>query len=81
MCLAIPVQITELLDGDRALASVGGVVREIGTSLVDNLEVGDYVILHVGYALSRLNEEEAQETLRAMEEIGADEIRRRIPRR
>ncbi|NCF19122.1 MAG: HypC/HybG/HupF family hydrogenase formation chaperone [Haliea sp.] len=71
MCLAIPVQITELLDGDRALASVGGVVREIGTSLVDNLEVGDYVILHVGYALSRLNEEEAQETLRAMEEIGA----------
>jgi hydrogenase expression/formation protein HypC len=70
MCLAIPVQITELLDGDRALAS-GGVVREIGTSLVDNLEVGDYVILHVGYALSRLNEEEAQETLRAMEEIGA----------
>ena len=71
MCLAIPVQITELLDGDRALASVGGVVREIGTSLVDNLEVGDYVILHVGYALSRLNEEEAQETLRAMEAIGA----------
>lgn len=71
MCLAIPVQITELLDGDRALASVGGVVREIGTSLVDKLEVGDYVILHVGYALSRLNEEEAQETLRAMEEIGA----------
>lgn len=71
MCLAIPVQITELLDGDRALASVGGVVREIGTSLVDNLEVGDYVILHVGYALSRLNEEEAQKTLRAMEEIGA----------
>jgi hydrogenase expression/formation protein HypC len=56
MCLAIPVQITELLDGDRALASVGGVVREIGTSLVDNLEVGDYVILHVGYALSRLDE-------------------------
>ena len=54
MCLAIPVQITEILDGDRALASVGGVVREIGTSLVDELEVGDYVILHVGYALSRL---------------------------
>jgi hydrogenase expression/formation protein HypC len=70
MCLAIPVRITELLDGDRALASAGGIVREIGTALVDDLQVGDYVILHVGYALSKLNELEAQKTLEAMTEIG-----------
>lgn len=70
MCLAIPVQITEIHDGNRALASAGGVIREIDTTLVDDLQVGDYVILHVGYALSRLNEQEAQETLQAMAEIG-----------
>ncbi len=71
MCLAIPVRINELLDDDRALASAGGIVREIDTTLVDDLQVGDYVILHVGYALSKLNEVEAQKTLEAMAAIGA----------
>jgi hydrogenase expression/formation protein HypC len=71
MCLAIPVRITELLDDNRALASAGGIVREIDTALVDDLQVGDYVILHVGYALSRLNEAEAEKTLEAMAAIGA----------
>jgi hydrogenase expression/formation protein HypC len=71
MCLAIPVRITELLAGDRALASAGGIVREIDVALVDDLQVGDYVILHVGYALSKLNEIEAQKTLEAMAAIGS----------
>ena len=71
MCLAIPVRINELLDNDRALASAGGIVREIDTALVDDLQVGDYVILHVGYALSKLDEVEAQKTLEAMAAIGA----------
>jgi hydrogenase expression/formation protein HypC len=70
MCLAIPVCITELLDDERALASVGGIVREINTALVDQLEVGDYVILHVGYALSKLDEAEAERTLAAMSRGG-----------
>ncbi|MEM0953720.1 MAG: HypC/HybG/HupF family hydrogenase formation chaperone [Pseudomonadota bacterium] len=67
MCLAIPVQITEVIDADRALASAGGVIREINTALVDKLAAGDYVILHVGYALSRVNEDEAARTLELME--------------
>lgn len=71
MCLAIPVRVTELLAGDRALVSAGGIVREIDTALVDDLRVGDYVILHVGYALSKLDESEAQKTLEAMAAIGA----------
>ena len=71
MCLAIPVRVTELLAGDRALVSAGGIVREIDTALVDDLRVGDYVILHVGYALSKLDEIEAQKTLEAMAAIGA----------
>ncbi len=70
MCLAIPVQITELVDSNRALASAGGIVREIDTTLVDGLQVGDYVILHVGYALSKLDEAEARQTLQLMADIG-----------
>jgi len=73
MCLAIPVCITEIIDAQRALASSGGVVREINTALVDDLVVGDYVILHVGYALSKLDEAEAQRTLALMSVGGAME--------
>ena len=70
MCLAIPVQITEVLDDERALASASGIVREISTALIDDVRVGDYVILHVGYALSKLDEEEARQTLEAMATAG-----------
>ena len=70
MCLAIPVRIDSIAGDERAVASVGGVLREIDITLVDDLKVGDYVILHVGYALSKLNETEALETLRLMEESG-----------
>lgn len=79
MCLAIPVRITQLLDGERALASVGGIIREISIALVEDVSVGDYVILHVGYALSRLDEAEAERTLAMMGDAGMmeahDEIR------
>ncbi len=70
MCLAIPVQIDEILDAEHAIASVSGIQREINTALVEDLQQGDYVILHVGYALSKLDEEEAAETLRTMAEAG-----------
>ena len=70
MCLAIPVQITEVLDAERALASAAGSVREISTALIDDVRVGDYVILHVGYALSKLDEEEARQTLETMAAAG-----------
>ncbi len=70
MCLAIPVQITEVLDDERALASASGIVREISTALIDDVRAGDYVILHVGYALSKLDEEEARQTLEAMATAG-----------
>lgn len=70
MCLAIPVQIDSIIDEENAVASVGGILRDINTALVDDLQVGDYVILHVGYALSKLDEEQARETLRTMAEAG-----------
>ncbi|OIP09582.1 MAG: hydrogenase assembly protein HupF [Betaproteobacteria bacterium CG2_30_59_46] len=70
MCLAIPTQVVELLDNDGAVVELGGVRKEISLALVDGVVVGDYVIVHVGYALSRLDPEEAEKTLQLFAEIG-----------
>ncbi|MBB4197160.1 hydrogenase assembly protein HupF [Rhodoblastus sphagnicola] len=70
MCLAIPVQVTELLDGDMAKVSLDGVGKVISLALVEDVSVGDYVILHVGYALNKLDPEEAQKTLELLAEAG-----------
>lgn len=71
MCLAVPAQLVTVIDGDRAKASIGGVVREINIALIDDPQPGEFVILHVGYALSKVNEDEARRTLEAMAETGA----------
>jgi hydrogenase expression/formation protein HypC len=68
MCLAIPVQVVELRLDQMALVDVGGVRKEISLALVDDIEVGDYVVLHVGCALQRLDPDEAAETLKMMAE-------------
>jgi hydrogenase expression/formation protein HypC len=72
MCLAIPVRVVKLLGAEQALVDVGGVRKEISLALVDHVTVGDYVILHVGYALQKLDPEEAEKTLALFAEIGAD---------
>ncbi len=70
MCLAIPVQVTEMLDGDMARVTLDGVQKIISLALVEDVRIGDYVILHVGYALSKLDPNEAEETLRLLAEAG-----------
>lgn len=73
MCLAIPGRVLEVNAEQYArMARVdfGGVVREASLSFVPEAGVGDYVIVHAGFAISRLDEVEALETLRLMEEIG-----------
>lgn len=70
MCLAVPVRIAELLEGERAVAEIDGVKKEISLALVEGVAAGDYVIVHVGYAISRLDEEEARRTLALFEEVG-----------
>ncbi|MGV6475822.1 HypC/HybG/HupF family hydrogenase formation chaperone [Azotobacter vinelandii] len=70
MCLAIPVRIEELLDEQSAVACIGGLRKTINVALLDDLKVGDYVILHVGFALQKLNEAEAQRTLALLAELG-----------
>jgi hydrogenase expression/formation protein HypC len=69
MCLAVPALIVEK-QGNTAKASIGQVVREISLELLDRpAEVGDYVLLHAGFAIHRLDREEALETLRLMREV------------
>jgi hydrogenase expression/formation protein HypC len=63
MCLAVPVQVVELLPGEIARVDAGGVRKEISLALVEDVKVGDYVILHVGYALQKLDPAEAARTL------------------
>lgn len=68
MCLAIPVRIEELQDDDMALVDIGGIKKSISLALVDAV-VGDYVILHVGYALNKVDAEEAEKTLALFREM------------
>jgi hydrogenase expression/formation protein HypC len=75
MCLAIPAKLVEYVDADRTYGKVelGGVRRQVNTSLLvgeDAAEPGDYVLVHVGFALSAISEAEANETLRILEEMG-----------
>ena len=71
MCLAIPAEVVELRDNDEALVDLGGVRRTVSLALVDGVAVGDYVIVHVGYALNRLDLEEARKTLALFGELSA----------
>ncbi len=76
MCLGIPGRIVEILDEDSMLAKadVGGVRRNVNIGLVhheaERVEVGDWILIHVGFAMSRLNEAEARSTLEALRELG-----------
>lgn len=74
MCLALPSLVTELLDGDQAKVDLGGVTKAVSLALVDDVAVGDYVIVHVGYALTKVDPAEAEKTLALwaeMQEAGA----------
>jgi hydrogenase expression/formation protein HypC len=69
MCLAIPAKVLSIED-TRAQVDMGGIRREVSLMLTPDAAVGDYVLLHCGYAIQRLDEEEALETLQIMEEAG-----------
>jgi len=70
MCLAVPVKIT-FIEGDQADVDIGGVRRRVSIALTPEACVGDYVLLHTGYAISVLNEAEARETLDILERMVA----------
>jgi len=68
MCLAIPAQV-KLIDGHQADVEVGGVSRRVSIWLTPEVKVGDYVLLHTGYAISIIDEDEAAETLELLQEL------------
>lgn len=68
MCLAIPVRIVSI-EGDEAEAEVAGVRRRVSIALTPEVKVGNYVLLHTGYAIGVVDEVEAKETLQLLEEI------------
>ena len=73
MCLGVPMQV-KTIDGDLAMAEIDGVQREASLMLLDDeVKVGDYVIVHAGFVISRLDEEQARETLAMMREVFSPE--------
>ena len=70
MCLAVPVKIV-FIDGDAAETEIAGVRRRVSIAFTPEAKVGDYVLLHTGYAISVIDEAEAEETLKLLEEIAS----------
>jgi len=68
MCLAIPALIKSI-DGKEAEAEIGGITRRISLWLTPEVKIGDYVLLHTGYAINVIDREEAEETLRLIAEV------------
>ena len=74
MCLAVPGQIVEVVDESLGLAKVeiAGVRRKVNVGLIDASAPGDWVLVHVGFAIARVDEEEARATLALLEQMGAE---------
>ena len=68
MCLSVPAKILSI-KGDKARVSLGGAEYNAALNLVDNVKIGDYVLLHSGFAIQKINEEEAFETMRLLNEV------------
>ena len=68
MCLGIPMKIIEM-DGQEAVAVAGGIRKRIRLDLLDGVQMGDFVLIHTGYAIEKLDPEEARETLELIKQV------------
>ncbi|MGN8544781.1 HypC/HybG/HupF family hydrogenase formation chaperone [Bradyrhizobium elkanii] len=71
MCLSVPAKISKILPDDMAIVSIDGVSLEISIALIEELDVGDSVLVHVGYALSKIDPTAAKRTLELLQELGS----------
>ncbi|OGB45190.1 MAG: hypothetical protein A3F76_07085 [Burkholderiales bacterium RIFCSPLOWO2_12_FULL_65_40] len=71
MCLAIPARVVELLPGQQAVVDLSGVRKQVSIALVDDAQLGDYVIVHVGYAIGKIDPDEAERTLALFTELAS----------
>lgn len=69
MCLAVPAKIIEIKEGQMATVESEGVMKDISISMIENPAIGDYVIVHVGYALNKIDEDEAKKTFDLIEQL------------
>jgi hydrogenase expression/formation protein HypC len=69
MCLAIPARLVELLPGEQAIVNLGGIRKTVSIALIDDAQVDDYVIVHVGHAIGKIDPEEAARTLALFGEL------------
>jgi hydrogenase expression/formation protein HypC len=72
MCLAVPLRVLALLDGQWAEAEIGGIRSRISTALIDDVVPGDYLIVHAGFAIARLDVREAELTLALFAQIATE---------
>ncbi len=70
MCLALPAKVVEIKEDNTALIELDGVRKDISLALVSDVQIGDYLLIHVGYALNKVSEEEAIKTLEMFAEAG-----------
>jgi hydrogenase expression/formation protein HypC len=68
MCLSIPARVLKI-NGDIADVSVGGTIFKASLQMVENVEVGDYILLHTGFAIQKIKEEDALQTLQILKEL------------
>jgi len=74
MCLAVPGKVVEV-EGDKAVIDFGGARRKVNISMLEDVKLGEYLIVHVGYAIQKLSEEEALESIKVWEEmLGGEEL-------
>lgn len=73
MCLAVPAKIIELKDSDNALCDFNGITKEVNVALIEDPKVGDWVIVHVGFALNRIDESEAIRTQQILNSFASKE--------
>lgn len=68
MCLSLPAKVIEI-QGDMAEVSIGGTLFKAGLQMIDDVRPGDYILLHAGFAIQKINEDEAQEIMRLLQEM------------
>lgn len=73
MCLAIPARIIKIEDADYAVVDINGVQQTVAITLIDNPQIDDYVIVHVGFALNKIDPDEAEKTLALFASLAATE--------
>ncbi len=72
MCLAVPMKLVEIGD-DTGIAELGGIKREVNLGLLEGINIGDYIIVHAGFAIQKLDKKEAEETLDMLRELASNE--------